>query len=427
MQQIRLIFATATIVAFLSTTCLFGQEKLGSAINGSFVRIDSNQQHGYTMDTEALGKAISGTRIFALGEATHGTRNFVDFRLSMIKKLVLELGYRAIITESDFSSTIAMNDYILNGQGDVRKCLQGMGYWMWNNPDFLRTIEWLRVYNSSAAGENKVQIFGCDMTVPGVIEQILREQQTLKQPLTERSMSGLKILGVWSGRSISKEEKTSLTELSAALNSQLPLYKDTSFFKQSLKTILQVVSFRLMGPGKNQSAIRDKAMFDNINWIYNIGRQGKVIFLAHNLHISKKSILSGWENVGSLLHKAYGSKYYSLGLVFSKGAFRAQDRVSGKSKVFSVDSNRRSLEFALHNSTMPNFYLDFSFAKNIDVPGEFFNKAQPMRAVGALFSNSKSDDAASLVVAVPSEAFDGIAFFKETFATDPSFGWKKYE
>lgn len=424
----RVSFLNITAILLLATTCLFAQSKVTNILVENLVRLDSNQQVGYTMPMDLFKSAISGNKILALGEATHGTKNFVDFRLFLIKKLVGDYGYKAIVTESDFSSTLAMNDYIVFGRGNLRKSLQDMGYWMWNNPDFLQTIEWLRAYNASRDLKNRVRIYGCDMTVPLIIGDIVSGAQALKKPLSAESIDALKLLRTWTTKSIPKHEELLLNKLGQEINAEILLYNDTSVLKNSLNTILQVISFRLIGSGKDQSAFRDKSMSENIKWIYNHENEGKLIFLAHNLHIAKSPMIGGWENVGTRLSRTYGSSYYALGFCFYRGTFRAQDRASGKSHLFNIEqADKKSVELTFKESNIPNFYLDFSSIKENSLLDELLFKRRTVRSIGAAFSNSKRDDLATSIDAVLYKVFDGIVFFDKTYPLAPSFGWNNYK
>ncbi|GGC61048.1 hypothetical protein GCM10011387_13330 [Pedobacter quisquiliarum] len=416
------------VILLLTTAAAKAQHRVVDALKGQLAPIDSNQQEGYTMNMDLFSKAISGNQILALGEATHGTKNFVDFRLAIIKKLVGEHGYRAIVTESDFSSTLAMNDYIVYGKGNIQKCLQDMGYWMWNNPDFLETITWLKDYNATKDINSRVHIYGCDMTVPMIIGEVLGGKQVLKKPLSPESVAGMKVLSAWHTKSLSKAEEVALKHLAEEVKVELAAHPDTSTFRNSLNTILQVIAFRMAGQGKVSSAIRDKSMLDNINWILKRENGGKLIFLAHNLHIARRPMIGGWENVGTLLGKTFGTRYYALGLSFYKGEFRAQDRDSGKSAVFQVaQTSKNALEYTFNETGVSNFYLDFASVKGKAALADLLFKKKSLRSIGAIFSSAKRDEAATAIDAVAVEVFDGLVFFRNTHAIAPSFGWKKYD
>lgn len=65
-----------------------------------------------------------GKRIIALGEATHGNREFQELKLSIFKKLVEENGVRAFAIEGDFGGCLEVNEYIHGGSGSALEALR---------------------------------------------------------------------------------------------------------------------------------------------------------------------------------------------------------------------------------------------------------------------------------------------------------------
>ena len=71
-----------------------------------------------TVDLQALCK-ILGTekRIVGLGESTHGTREFTSIRAEMVKTLVTQYNYRALVLEADFAPCDKIHRHIAGGKG----------------------------------------------------------------------------------------------------------------------------------------------------------------------------------------------------------------------------------------------------------------------------------------------------------------------
>src|SRR5215510_7096243 len=70
-------------------------------------------------DLEFLRAAIGSARIVSLGEATHGTREFFQIKHRLIEFCVAELGFTIIAFEDNYGSTLAVNDYVLEGNGNA--------------------------------------------------------------------------------------------------------------------------------------------------------------------------------------------------------------------------------------------------------------------------------------------------------------------
>ena len=74
----KMLFFKFTAILLIAFTFSFAQNKATNELVENLVRIDSNRQIGYSMSMDLFQNAISNTKILSLGEATHGTKNFVD-------------------------------------------------------------------------------------------------------------------------------------------------------------------------------------------------------------------------------------------------------------------------------------------------------------------------------------------------------------
>jgi len=72
--------------------------------------------HGFT-DMQPLKKLIGNARIVALGEATHGTREFFPRKHRMLEFLASEMGFTIFSIEANMPEAYRLNDYVLHGTG----------------------------------------------------------------------------------------------------------------------------------------------------------------------------------------------------------------------------------------------------------------------------------------------------------------------
>ncbi len=113
-------------------------------------------------DLQFLKPILADKRIVALGEATHGTREFFLMKHRLLRFLVREMGFRLFAIEAGVASSRAINDYVLHGTGSGRQALMGLEYWTWKTEEVLNLIEWMRTYNADPATTHKVQFLGID-------------------------------------------------------------------------------------------------------------------------------------------------------------------------------------------------------------------------------------------------------------------------
>lgn len=404
--------------ALILNLTLYAQIKLVDELNDRIIPIDSNENLGYSISKESLLKILDGKKVIGIGEATHGTKDFIDLRLSLIKNLVENLNYKLIVVECDYSSTLAINEYICYDKGTLKTALKSMGFWMFDNNDFIPTVEWLKAYNKSQPQIDKVRFYGCDMQAPLIINDISDGKTILNKPLSSDGMESLKILNNFSKTKLSKYELDKLYKLKLEINLQIQEVSAPETIINGLETIIQRIDHRIIGPGKDQYEFRDKAMATNFDRIYKQAGGCKTVLLAHNLHVGKVSNQPGLKvSLGGELSKKYGVSYYALGTTFYSGNVSAIDRDSKKFKTFYVEqNNKKFIEYIFNRLEKNNFLLDF---KNINQDSDidsWLRKPISIRNIGAAFSLSNSDDENTSRSIVPYETYDGIIFLKNTNA-----------
>ena len=119
-------------------------------------------------DLEPLKGLLKDTRIVGLGEATHGTREFFQFKHRMVEFLVREMAFTGFAMEAAHVNCKAINDYVLKGDDSedpaavVRSNLAGI----WQTQEVLELVKWIRRYNKSVPKERKVKFYGFDVQMP---------------------------------------------------------------------------------------------------------------------------------------------------------------------------------------------------------------------------------------------------------------------
>jgi hypothetical protein len=73
-------------------------------------------------DLKAFGDAVGDARIVALGEATHGTREFFQMKHRLLEYLVREKGFTVLAREQNWPDALALDRYIEKSMTIIRTC-----------------------------------------------------------------------------------------------------------------------------------------------------------------------------------------------------------------------------------------------------------------------------------------------------------------
>src|SRR3954453_5038125 len=79
----------------------------------------------------------------------------------MVEYCVSQLGFTMIGFEAEYGATLAVNDYVLNGNGKAADVVAGMGFWTWDTEEVVELVEWVRTWN--IANKRQVKFYGFDM------------------------------------------------------------------------------------------------------------------------------------------------------------------------------------------------------------------------------------------------------------------------
>lgn len=112
-------------------------------------------------DLAPVARIVGDARIIALGEATHGTREFFLMKHRLLQYFVRELGATVFAIEANQLAAERINAYVRGGAGEARTVMGGM-FQVWNTEEMLALIEWMRAYNAQHP-ERMVDFVGYDM------------------------------------------------------------------------------------------------------------------------------------------------------------------------------------------------------------------------------------------------------------------------
>jgi erythromycin esterase len=399
-------------------------------LRGNAIRLNTVEAgHGFA-DMQPLKAVVGNARIVALGEATHGTREFFQLKHRMLEFLVSEMGFNVFAIEANLPEARAVNNFVLEGKGDPAAALAGLYFWTWNTEEVLDMIRWMRRYNQDPSHARKIKFYGFDMQTPTVAAQnvlaylnrVDPEYAKTVEPILSRFDSS-KVLGY------SKQPQEILQSTAAGIAEALKRFDDKEqdyvrvstttdyhWARQNLRVVSQAE--QQLRHEERGLMVRDRSMADNVKWILDTeGPGAKMVLWAHNGHVSAGGY-SGGESMGVHLRRMYGGEMVIFGFAFDQGSFRAVEIPfrSGKGlRDFTVaPAPQGSLDATLAQVGVPLYAVDFRRVPPGGPVAEWIASPHLSRSVGAVYSDSTANNFfAPILVA---KDFDAILFVENTHA-----------
>jgi len=268
------------------------------------------------------------TRIIALGEATHGNREFQQLKLDVFQIMVEQYGVRAFALEGDYGGCEAVNRYIHGGDGTAKEAAAASGFAIYRTDEMEDLISWMRSYNETAAEGDDIRFYGFDMQQTEYNYQFLLEElKSLGHDTAE--LEKLRDGEEWSALYNREERVSFLTKLNQEL-SERNLASDTD---QAMDTAVHLTDILLQNQAMEKAyeenfadanGIRDQYMADNTMWI--LAQEEKrgndrIFITGHNGHMEQSGTYVGGENkvMGNLLTDRIGrNAYFAIGTDFYK-------------------------------------------------------------------------------------------------------------
>ena len=121
--------------------------------------------HGFA-DLEPIESIIGDALVIALGEAAHGTHDFLAFRNRLLEFLVHQAGVTALAAETGYAESLDVDAYINGEDVDVMVAAQCVFDDWYPAPleENLALVEWMRAYNAGAAPGRALRFYGIDLT-----------------------------------------------------------------------------------------------------------------------------------------------------------------------------------------------------------------------------------------------------------------------
>lgn len=408
-------------------------------------------------DLSLLMKILKDVQIVGLGEATHGSREFFQFKHRMLEFLIEKMGFRIFAIEASYPACMNINEYVLYGKGDRAQALASQGFWTWDTNEVSDMIDWMRQYDSRVPSDKKVQFVGFDIQHYDQAFQVITDYLQKVSPdhvaAAQKAFEPLRLSDnqMESFMKLSPERKQQIHANLVALYQFLEDHRK-EFLRAAAETEYEGVLMhaRILvqfdeaygaplldekNPGASGAALRDRFMAENISRLLAMQRPGtRMVVWAHNGHIEKTGYGEGIRSMGAHLKETGGNSYYALGFSFYEGSFQSRDLTEGIAgahegkagalKEFTLAAAPAGsvgwyMQQATSGRPFHDFIIDFRSAPQRGPIAKWLESPHPMTSIGSGFSDTWKPEQYRTST-VLRDQFDGLIFIEKTTRARPN-------
>ena len=376
---------------------------------------------GDCADTEEFAKYAASVseltvpdevQIVALGEATHGNKEFQQLRLDVLQVLVEKYGVRAFALEGDFGGCEAINRYIHGEGGTAAEALSATGFAIYRTEEMENLVEWMRDYNASATQGDDLRFYGFDM------EQRAYTYRYLLEALQKANIDTADFEKMWNSEANTYADGYTVeqrTEIITAVKEQLP--PDDVQAIHFADILLQNIELgKYIDDSAELNTQRDRMMAENTLWILQQEQargNSRIMISGHNNHIMQCEN-AGTPVLGSLLAENLGDGYFAIGTDFYKSVCNLPKPYTGK-RITHTFYSYDPLAKASKKCGFDVSFLDFSKVPEGSALMEYIANSVPMGSLGEYYSILMNFVPRSYRVwRAPQDAYDAMIFVTDT-------------
>jgi len=284
-----------------------------------------------------IDRWLDRVRIVGIGEATHGSRELADLRLSLTKLLIERYGFRVVAVEASADKYRALAPYIAGKTHVPSPSLPGPG-WIWIGQRTQRElIEWVRAWNLSHAGE-PVRIIGVDANDNAIARAALTQfiADAYRGTEVERAWFAAAAelaaadeqSSVFGDSSVDAATWKLLARLTADHDSGAAPWRkataqDRADATEALSILTEFAAFNSGGDIGTVPRSRDTYMARRVlRALQRDGASEKAVYWAHNAHVVHMK--GSTRTAGGVLRQELGPAFVAIATTFGEGRFLAQ-------------------------------------------------------------------------------------------------------
>ena len=392
-------------------------------------------------DLDPLLERIGEARFVLLGEASHGTSEYYQWRARISRRLITEKGFSFVAVEGDWPDCYRVNRYV-KGYPDSGKSARDVLHefkrwptWMWANWEIVAFTEWMHKYNKNRS--NKAGFYGLDVyslweSMESILNYLEKKDpqaaQTARQayqcfePYGEDPQSY-----AWSTRMVPGDCEDEVIDLLLEMQRRAGRYNgdpEAGFNAEQNALVIKNAEryYRAMVRSDSGSwNVRDQHMMETLDRLMDFhGPKAKGIVWAHNTHIGDARYTdmarAGMFNIGQLAREEHESE----GVVLAGFGSHHGSVIAGKSwgapmeRMRVPEARSGSWEYVLHQASADDELLLFDQSSVSDE----FRKPRGHRAIGVVYQ-PELESYGNYVPTILPKRYDAFLYLDETEALHP--------
>lgn len=382
---------------------------------------------------------IGDAQYVLLGEASHGTSEYYEWRSEITKRLITEKGFTVVGVEGDWPDLYRFNEYI---RGESQKeanaeqvlaTLDRWPTWMWANQEIANLGGWLYEFNQHNSA--KVGFYGLDVySLWDSMNEVLAYLENNDPQSAQLAQDAINCFSPYASQDEFAYAQAKLNnrvdcadELAALLATVQQKFnktpEDTKVFNALQNATIAMKAERYYVTALQNDAeswnIRDRHMAETINRLVQQHHRAKIVVWEHNTHVGDARATNmaseGMVNVGQLVREQHQDEgVYIVGFGSYSGSVIAASRWGSSVQEMPVPrAQEGSWERLLHEiNPVDKITFLSSLKRSTDLM-----RPRGHRSIGVVYNPGA--ETGNYVPTVLPERYDAFIFIDETSALHP--------
>jgi erythromycin esterase len=393
-------------------------------------------------DIDALMNRIGDAHYVLLGEASHGTHEYYQWRSRISQRLITEKGFSFIAVEGDWPDCYLLNRYC-KGYADAGASAEEVLHsfkrwptWMWANHEMKELAEWIHAHNSNRPLLERVGFYGLDVySLWESMDAVVRYLRKVDPAAAREARAAYDCFEPYAGDAnryaqsaafIPSACEAAVVKILQLVRQIAPLYADdyeAAFdAEQNARIVVNAERYyRTMIRADAASwNIRDSHMAETVrDLMQRYGSEAKAIIWAHNTHVGDarytSMVHSGMINIGQLIREEHSEDDSVLiGFGSYEGSVIAGRYWDEPMQVMNMPPARTGSWEALMHHALPRNKLIIS--EEVTTHDAFW-RLKDQRAVGVVYNPQREQT--NYVPTILPQRYDAFIFLDKTTALQP--------